>query len=1148
MTLVRKQFRLVLCLVLLSIPPGLILAQEDIKVNQAEEELLFAPDSLFGRFVDAEIKRSSIDSLRSWAESLGIVSTGSKEELTARLRGHYSKVLVSGPVTPSTGQASTSPGATRTITIRNAGNAAYFTLEDINQKFIRLQGGVRLEIVDGDSKTSHDIRADEIIISQDDDFMTARGSILYVRKKPSGNESFSGSELFFNATTNETWLLDGTSLGTSTDKKQSYQSASSYRSPDDVTILRDALLSASVWDPPAYQIRAQTLYLLQPGEWFLEGAMLYIGHIPLFYFPYFYNPSDSLVFHPSTGYKAKEGTYIQTTTYLLGRKGTDQPFLDLLEFSLPDSGNADDFEEKLQGLYLRKTTNPANKEDRGIAKIMFDYYARMGYYGGLDYSWKGNALLKDLNLAMGLGLSRNLYASNGAYDMYYVELGMGREVWGTSNFYGTVLPFRYYLDLSGTISLGNAGSFRLKFPFYSDPAVRYDFSERSEDIEWAKLLGIESSGAKNATSSPGGSAGSASGLVARQPVRSNLDWSLVFNYNDKLFSFPPFFDSLQLRTMENIMRWKSIIPSDLSPEVSLASDSSSRTIFIPESLVVPSLGLTMNGTLFKYPFSSPQKKGGAKQGDYLSPWEAVPEDRGGEIEKSPSLEQEVPIVSNSEPELLPPYVKLAEKPAVQDRQTNLFEFSSVYTINPNLEIKALFPANNAVSSTTILYGPDYWSRQILTNGTLTSQLGILAPFIKVTDTLTFQDRRRYVGDFATRIDQAGRFLEEERAAKELSTTLRHSLGIRIQPLTEKVFSQSNISYDLQHLVYRYDWDESSLGETPRYDSYTGQWTDADVTTHRLRTELKTVLDTWNQTLSLDAVLPPKVRSNTLGYATDWSFAYGSLGARTGVSWFEDKDTHYDKLYLNSKFRFFPQVDDISMNQSLVIDMEKQELERYDLGVKLWAFNYSMAMNKNVYLGFDKDTLKIVPLGTESFKIDNYRLSLVSKGFLPYLWENRLKNSYDLDLSYAQSLVDIKNATLSFAMSLTFGIHEFLDLTLKVKSSNRRIFQYFPSYSERLGITALDFWEDLAKSFNFFDTQARQASGFKLQSFDLGLVHYLGDWNLIANLNANPKEVLQGRLRSYTWDTLFSVEVAWKPLPILKKDIRYVNGILSMEGQ
>ena len=36
--------------------------------------------------------------------------------------------------------------------------------------------------------------------------------------------------------------------------------------------------------------------------------------------PFFYYPKDEMIFNPVFGYKPREGYYVQTTTYLVGRK------------------------------------------------------------------------------------------------------------------------------------------------------------------------------------------------------------------------------------------------------------------------------------------------------------------------------------------------------------------------------------------------------------------------------------------------------------------------------------------------------------------------------------------------------------------------------------------------------------------------------------------------------------------------------------------------------------------------------------------------------------------------------------------------------------------------------------------------------------
>jgi hypothetical protein len=77
-------------------------------------------------------------------------------------------------------------------------------------------------------------------------------------------------------------------------------------------------------------------------------------------------------------------------------------------------------------------------------------------------------------------------------------------------------------------------------------------------------------------------------------------------------------------------------------------------------------------------------------------------------------------------------------------------------------------------------------------------------------------------------------------------------------------------------------------------------------------------------------------------------------------------------------------------------------------------------------------------------------------------------------------------------------------------------------------------KDLLNSFRFDDEQLRQASGFKLKSFNLSLLHHLGDWNAKLNMTLSP--YLPTNEREYKFNTEIAFVVQWLPISEIKTEI------------
>ena len=88
--------------------------------------------------------------------------------------------------------------------------------------------------------------------------------------------------------------------------------------------------------------------------------------------------------------------------------------------------------------------------------------------------------------------------------------------------------------------------------------------------------------------------------------------------------------------------------------------------------------------------------------------------------------------------------------------------------------------------------------------------------------------------------------------------------------------------------------------------------------------------------------------------------------------------------------------------------------------------------------------------------------------------------------------------------------------------------------------------DLAQSFYFWDRAKREASGFKLQSLDIGFTHYLKDWTLKLNCEIKPQLKNNGPRKYYEFSPTITFAVAWNPIGDIKVEAKKKEGKFSVE--
>ena len=256
---------------------------------------------------------------------------------------------------------------------------------------IILTGGVQISVARGSDKTT--ITADMVNYNRKTEMLYAEGNVsLSQTGANAGGEAVTANSLLFNTSSLEGIFDNGHIVQTQSDalnlpsgSKLNVASSIFGRDSSNTIAFKNGELTFCDDDDPHWRIKATRIWLLPGGEFAFFNAFLYVGHVPLLYLPAFYYPKDELIFNPTFGYRQREGYFINTTTYLYGRKpqdavstadlhstSSDSSDDKLNFFSLVNTGTLK--EQRREGLVLHNLDADYKGSTTNYFKIMGDYY------------------------------------------------------------------------------------------------------------------------------------------------------------------------------------------------------------------------------------------------------------------------------------------------------------------------------------------------------------------------------------------------------------------------------------------------------------------------------------------------------------------------------------------------------------------------------------------------------------------------------------------------------------------------------------------------------------------------------------------------------------------------------------------------------
>ncbi|MDR2159212.1 MAG: LPS-assembly protein LptD [Treponema sp.] len=1093
-------------------PAGEETAPQDAAGEAAEE--VPDPDA---SLLEMEIRTSTMLELAAWCREMGLPEGGGKEELARRLRDHYRLAAPGGEAAPGR----------KIVTIESARSSEYFTLAVVDEEYARLQGDVAVSLKDGE--TVHRIKAWEILYNRTRNLMTATGNVEYVREEGDTVETFRGENITVNLDDWSSIFMEGISERSLQSDETSYRFAGTVisRSGEEVTVLTRAKITNAKDEESLWSLQASKLWLLPGSDFAIFNAVLKVGEIPVLYIPYFYFPADEVIFHPVLGYRSREGNFIQTTTYILGRpKAASTSESSLTKIM----GNSADMEKRREGIFLRSTGKKVRNTDEINLKTILDIYANLGVYAGTELAVPARGALSSFTLSGGIGFTRTITNSGGNYSPFAPAYD-GTSEWNSGRLFSWDVPFRFRFVPEGTFS-GRYGSFTFNLPYYSDPLADRDFTNRTEEMDWVNMV----------------KEGAALEEITPDNTIQTFEWQFTGSFTPSVTALSPYVSDLSFSSITSTVGFRR-----RESKIVTNTESPNYLFFFPDKITLFSINASVSGTPLTLQWgensSSGVPAGGEQRDDPLkgllvprSPWgdSAGTGSAGGAVSGSgaggrgmdlspPALSQVFDVPRSGGP-----------------------KFSIGYQMTPSVSSELQFRSD-----------PKNWEEYNDIDWTEVSS--ILASFRNdgnISFNLDSSDGRLYSNSFrllgtsawqgyAMLNDAAEEFTDSlgnpdtakinaarERTYKASYFTGSYQLTSLVRPLFRSaVWGNSSLQYNLKGLLAKTNF--TGTGANPDWDMIYGKWNREDIDTHQFITSVEASIMDKVQNITLTADIPPE-DATLNGNAT---FRAWILESNAHMKIFfpgEMQDGRYDPLYLTETLHFGKAG---SFQQYMVYDGELGEYTTMTSTLTLWGLSvgYTMTYHEGYHLelnGWVMNTgsKSLIP---QRFTV-GYKQTLVRKD----LWKKRLSFSVDINTSLNFDLQRYTYSRFDFTLGITLGIAQFVDLTLSTTSENPFVFWYVKDWPFFNLPDALskgekrNLFKDLIDSFRFDDDELRRHSGFKLKALNLNINHHLGDWNAILGMTFSPYLDRTGPEPLYRFNNTISFVVQWVPITEIKTDISY----------
>ena len=1067
------------------------------------------------RIVEMDIRTSSLAELASWARSLGLSEGGTRNELANRLRVHF------GLPFPDTPQSVTRE---RIITIESARTTEYFTLDVVNEEYARLQGGVIVSLID--EEAVHRIRADTILFNRTRNVMTAEGSVEYTKEEGETIEMFRGDSITVNLDSWSSIFLDGAIERSMSSEGTVYRFAGEIisRSDEEVTVLRRAIITNATNEEAYWSLNARRLWLLPGGDWAVLSAVLKVGEIPVFYFPFFHFAADEPLFHPAMGFRSRTGNFVQTTTYILGRRqggGSENSISQIM-------GGGANSERVREGIFLRSTGRNIRDNNDTRLSVLFDAYSNLGVYLGSELALPRRGILESATVSSGMGFTRDIYRLP---DSRYTPFSNGVDNWNSSNLFSTTVPFRYRFHAIGSLR-GRYGTFNWNIPFHSDQMTNRDFLDRSEVIDWVALFRQETY--EESTNTIG-----------------SFDWrlgtSLTTSAIPAIQDLRPYVSSLSLASDTSLLFRGRASPNSINNR-----DPVNWHFFYPDMLTIYSLRTSISGT----PLTLGERRTSATATVSKEDSDAAFQEifQGAGIPRSPWAVP-VPDETTNAPSA-DPFEQLTPPALTQSFSLPLIaggpRFTTSYTLSPTSATQLQFRSStlNWRAAEDIDWSQySFLSTNFRSSGNIAFTLeqpetSLYRVVFRVVADARWQDTP-YINEEAEEFITNGEVDQikiDNVRFRDYSATLfttEYDYTTSFRPLYRNaIFGTSSLQYDLRGRLTRTAFDETGgrdeALENPSWKTDFGGWTSENVSTHSMTANFAASVRDYMQNLSISTELPP-VEPALRGSATVRAWiSETNVNHRIKNPW-DLEEIEFEPVFITQILRFRT----VNFTQNVTYTPEYDEITNLTSNLTWTWVGLTASFSAIRSPTYSLETTGWVEnadsdrLNPREFRV-THRKTFTQEG----LWGRRLGFSVTPQSAVTFDLQRYTNSNLAFELNFEVTVTNFLNVKFSSRSENQVMFRYFQRFTDMpLKLPGEEnIFTDLINSFRFDNEALRRSSGFKLRSFGIDLIHHLGDWNATLGVNVSPYLDQTAHPSRYRFRNEISFVVQWIPINEIRSEI------------
>lgn len=1024
------------------------------------------------------------------------------------------------------------------IVILNALKSSNIKDKEKDDDLILFEGDVKISVEKGQSKTV--ISADQIQYSRKHEMLYAEGNVNLEQTEKSGAVSnISASSVLFNTSSLEGIFDGGRIIQTETDSINMPAGSTLVvgseifsRNHSGTVAFKNGELTFCTDEHPHWRIKATRIWLLPGNEFAFFNAVLFMDNIPVFYLPAFYYPKDELIFNPVFGYKNRQGFFVQTTTYLFGRKPLEQ---DSDTESDDDASKYFNFvkptrlmEQELQGIVLHNLDTVYTGQTSQYLKVMADWYSNLGFAVGADGVFTPKKIFSTIEGNFLLGFGNTVFQSGA---QYFPFDSSGTRRYEKSHFMGITIPFRYRAFFK--IALNEPFSLTLTLPVYSDPFFNYDYGERKETMDWFSYL-LNNPLAEN------------SEITEQQKLDaaeiSSFNWDLSGSYSANLSDrVKPYINSVSISGFNSSISFasKSVDTSKgyLSTDDNYHLYTPQRKFFYPSQVTPLKINARMSGTLFSYGTdrASERSVSAAFPVD-LIPSEDLLEEKAEE-KKSEEQKNGFSFERDGLPDI--PF----SVPSESQSGKNL-SFSVNYSLAPD------FVSQLTYSPVGINTGGEFrWDRiqssYIYAKVPLSvdDSLSVKNNFLSVKNSFVFTpvfQTHPYLSDDAAYGGYTAANISSIKKSDYTSTSMEllNSNSISCKPFVYYPnFKDTGLSYNTALKLMRTKF--TGDADNPEWDILTVDPDDEDsITVHSLDLTLAAnELDgDFSQTLTLSSVFAPQIPKY---YGTlKLVFPFVSLTAEMGVRQKSKSERDWIKEPFKESLSVSLFKGKLKFTQSYNYDLENSHSDALKLALSYSGAQLAYTMKYTNPYDFD-ETSGWVKNSSERFIPYNASFAYASTSKTFSFLNDKISFAPTLSTSIVLDFVRPTNSYFIFSPGIKFKINNFLDFSFSATSRNDVLYRYVQSALGTPGRIPGEenIFVDLWNSFRFDNEQLRKESGFKLKSLNFAITHDLHDWDLKCEFKIEPRLITPSSgTRYYDFSPYFSISVVWRPMESIKAEI------------